>query len=242
MHEKSQGKSKASRQQRVSVRTGKPEREAKTGRFVIVKPKSQSGTLVTELARQGLFVAVPRGTSIAAIKKKLNAVEKRTMKPATSSAKPEQPSHTLQSEQRARLVGTPISRSGTAASLPWAKQEQLEAVVVMSETLSSDEIAARLDTNRETIKRWRTAGRLIGVEGAKRGVRYPAAQLGPNLAPLKGIQEVLELLDGDHWEAWRFLADEIDELDEMTGFDALRDDRLQEVLAVLEARSHGSFS
>ncbi len=241
MHEKSQSKSKSSRAQRVSVRTGKPPREAKTG-YVIVKPKSQSGTLVAELARQGLFVAVPKGTSIAAIKKKLNAVEKRATKRETTTAESRQAGHALGAQPRARLVGTPISRSGAAASFPWAQQEQLDVALDMSETLSSDEIAVRLDTNRETIKRWRAAGRLIGVEGAKRGVRYPVAQLGPNVAPLKGIPEVLEALGGDHWEAWRFLADEIDELDGMTGFDALRDDRLQEVLEVLEARSHGSFS
>jgi hypothetical protein len=112
----------------------------------------------------------------------------------------------------------------------------------MADTISSDDIAARLNTNRETIGQWRAAGRLIGVEGAKRGVRYPAAQIGKNLAPLPGIDKVLEALDGDHWEAWRFLAGKIDELEGVTGFDALRNGRLNDVLEVLEARLHGSFS
>jgi hypothetical protein len=239
MPEKNQHKAKASRPQRVSVRTGKPQRESKSGRFVIVKPKPQSGTLVAELARQGLYVAVPRGTSVSAIKKKLNAVEKRTMKFLAGAG---MPSPVLDTQPRARLVGASISRSAKAADLPLVRPAQLEAAVDMGDTLSSDEIAARLNTNRETIKQWRIAGRLIGVEGAKRGVRYPAAQVGPNFAPLTGIHEVLKALDGDNWEAWRFLAGEVDELDGTTGFDALRDGRLQEVVEILEARSYGSFS
>src|SRR5687768_9122706 len=237
MPEKNQHKAKASRPQRVSVRTGKPQRESKSGRFVIVKPKPQSGTLVAELARQGLYVAVPRGTSVSAIKKKLNAFEKRTILAGTGK-----PSPVLDTQPRARLVGAPISRSAKAADFPLVRPDQLEAAVDMGDTLSSDEIAVRLNTNRETIKQWRAAGRLIGVEGAKRGVRYPAAQVGPNFAPLTGIHEVLKALDGDHWEAWRFLADEIDELDGTTGFDALRAGRLQEAIEILEARSYGSFS
>jgi hypothetical protein len=242
MPEKNQHKSKTSRPQRVSVRTGKPPRESRTGRFVIVKLKPQSGTLVAELARQGLYVAVPRGTSVSAIKKKLNAVEKRTMKFGAASAEAGKPSPVLDAQPRARLVGAPISKSAKAADFPLVRQGQLETAIDMGDTLSSDEIAVRLNTNRETIKQWRAAGRLIGVEGAKRGIRYPAAQIGPNFAPLTGIHEVLKALDGDHWEAWRFLASEIDELNGITGFDALRDGRLQEALETLEARSYGSFS
>ena len=118
----------------------------------------------------------------------------------------------------------------------------MDAAVDVAATLSSDEIAERLDTNRETVNQWRESGRLIGVKGAKRGVRYPVAQIGKNLAPLDGIREVLSALDGDHWEAWRFLAGEIDELDGKTGFDVLRAGGKDQLLEVIEARSHGSFS
>jgi len=59
---------------------------------------------------------------------------------------------------------------------------------------------------------------------------------------LRGIDEVIKALDGDHLEALRFLLGKIDELEGITGLDALRNGRLDDVLAVLEARSYGSFS
>jgi hypothetical protein len=220
-------------------RTGKvtkAPRAAKTGRYVIVKPKqTKAKTIVGELARQGLFVAAVKGTSLSAIEKKLKAVAQMTMPlRSTETARVEEP--------RARLVGTGLTRSERKDDLPWVTGDELEAAIDIAATLSSDEIAKRLNTNRETIKQWRAAGRLLGVEGAKRGVRYPVAQVGKNLAPLEGIKEVLEAMGGDAWEAWRFLAGEIDELEGKTGFDVLRSGGMDDLLEVIEARSHGSFS
>src|ERR1700733_10466243 len=45
------------------------------------------------------------------------------------------------------------------------------------EMLNSDRMARRLGITRETVNTMRHDGRLLGLEGARRGVRYPAWQV-----------------------------------------------------------------
>ena len=242
MTEKTQYRDKTARQgsRPTSGRSAKVPSKGSSGQYVIVKPK-QTGekTVVAELARAGVFLAVKKGSKKSRVEQKVRAALKRALPSAATvravAKKTEEP-------PRARLVGAGLVRTGKATRFPWATAQEQDAAIDMAETISSEEIAKRLNTNRETISQWRAGGRLLGVEGAKRGVRYPIAQIGKNLAPLSGIQQVLEAMDGDHWEAWRFLAGEIDELDNATGFDALRAGRIEELLEVLEARANGSFS
>jgi hypothetical protein len=232
MSDKSQSRSKGPKVSRHSV----------SGRYEIVRPPKKSGaseTIVTSLAREGVYFTVPKGSDYVSSK----VIEKHVRQYYVEKVRARTPARTKATEKpRARLVGAGLTRSGKSDKFPWASEAEIESVVDMADTISSNDIAARLNTNRETISQWRAAGRLIGVEGAKRGVRYPDAQIGKNFAPLPGIDKVLEALGGDHWEAWRFLAGKIDELEGATGFDALRDGRLNDVLEVLEARLHGSFS
>lgn len=141
-----------------------------------------------------------------------------------------------------RLVGAGLpQRGGTLSDLPWAGDEEIDAVIDLAKTFSSDEIAARLNTNRDTVDAWRKEGRLLGIESAKRGLRYPAEQLGPNDAPLP-VADIIRELDGDHWAAWRFLAMPVHELGGATGFELLRAGKLADLRAVLEGRAYGAFS
>ena len=144
----------------------------------------------------------------------------------------------------ARLVGSGIPKPdqpGATVELPWASDEEIDQVIDLAKTLSSDEIAEKLNATRETINAWRKSGKLLGVEGAKRGVRYPLDQLGANYAPLP-IEDIIRELNGDHWAAWRFLAGPIHELGGRTGFELLRAGKLKELMSVLEGRAYGAFS
>jgi DNA-binding CsgD family transcriptional regulator len=142
----------------------------------------------------------------------------------------------------ARLVGAgPLQRGRSLSDLPRASAEEIDAVIDLAKTLSSEEIAARLNISRETVNAWRKEGRLLGVESAKRGLRYPADQLGPNDAPLP-LADIVRELDGDHWAAWRFLAMPVHELGAATGFELLRAGKLGDLKAVLEGRAYGAFS
>lgn len=232
MAERSESPHKTPRRPAVTHEDWVPH-SSKSGSYLIVKPTkaTKKTSLMRELARHGVYLAVSKGLSKSAINKRLNAALGVTKAARNTDPQP-----------RARLVGAGIRHFGTAKDFTWASPDDLDAALNMSETLSSDEIAARLGKSRETIKQWRAGGRVLGVEGAKRRVRYPVAQLSKNFSTLPGLQQVIEALDGDHWEAWRFLANEIDELDGTIGFDALREGRLQEVLDILDARAQGSFT
>jgi hypothetical protein len=142
----------------------------------------------------------------------------------------------------ARLVGSGLrQRGGSLSDLPWASDEEIDAVIGRAKTLSSEEIATRLNTSRESVNAWRKEGRLLGLESTKRGLRYPAEQLGPNDAPLP-VADIIRELDGDHWAAWRFLAMPVNELGGATGFELLRAGKLGDLQAVLEGRAYGAFS
>lgn len=142
----------------------------------------------------------------------------------------------------ARLVGAGLpQRGGSLLDLPWASDEEIDAVIDLAKTFSSEEIAARLNTSQETVDVWRKEGRLLGVDSAKRGLRYPAEQLGPNDAPLP-VVDVIRQVDGDHWAAWRFLAMPVHELGGATGFELLRAGKLGDPKVVLEGRDYGAFS
>lgn len=145
-------------------------------------------------------------------------------------------------EKVAKLIGsgTPV-RGGTFADLPWATEAETEAIIDLSDTYSSDEIGQKLGASRETINAWRKEGRLLGVERAQRGVRYPKQQIGPNFAPLP-VHEIVTALGGDHWSAWRFLAAPVPELGGATGFALLRAGKTEMLKQVLAARDHGAFS
>jgi hypothetical protein len=92
------------------------------------------------------------------------------------------------------------------------------------EMLSSDGMARRLGITRETVNAMRHDGRLLGLEGARRGIRYPAWQLdrdGRLLQIMPGLVKEL----GEPWAVYRFLLQRHPEFDGATGLDAARDPR-----------------
>jgi len=105
--------------------------------------------------------------------------------------------------------------------------------------LSSDQIAERLGLSREAVLQKRRRGDLLGMEGAKRGVRFPAWQLGPDGLPLSVLRELHEVL-GEPWAVFRFLRQQYPELGMRTGFEAAADRRRAKDLADL-ARNIGIF-
>jgi hypothetical protein len=160
--------------------------------------------------------------------------------------------------RKARLVGRRRGgRSGAGAEilhlmgggipapskgdLPYVSPESVAKLVTAPGMLTSDEMARRLDVSRETINQWQKAGKIIAVSGAKRGLRFPAWQIGSRGKPYAAIEGILLALDGDHWAAWRFLEGFVAELGQ-AGHEALAAGREQELLEVLTARSHGAFS
>jgi hypothetical protein len=205
--------------------------------------QTHKGTVVKALEKAGLRISVRRGVKGDLDTIITNAVG-RIVRASTGPAKPKELSKDGNKRKVARLVGSGIPKRdqpGAPAELPWASDDEIDQVIDLAKTLSSDEIAEKLHATRETINAWRKAGKLLGVEGAKRGVRYPLDQLGPNYAPLP-LEDIIQALDSDHWAAWRFLAGPVHELGGRTGFELLRLGKLKELMSVLEGRACGAFS
>ena len=89
------------------------------------------------------------------------------------------------------------------------------------EMLNSDTMAERLGVSRETVNRMRQRGELLGLEGARRGVRYPEWQLvQPGQLPLPRMAALFRVL-GDPWSVYRFLMQTHPELGGCRALDAL---------------------
>lgn len=105
---------------------------------------------------------------------------------------------------------------------------------------SADELAELLHTTRVTINTKRQNGQLLGLDGAKRGFRFPVWQLDHNGKPYPELPALRERLGGP-WAIFRFLVQPHDELDGLTGREALERGQGEALLAAAESVGRGDF-
>lgn len=147
------------------------------------------------------------------------------------------PSNLLMGEG-AQIVGD-TERRNLDAALERARRRGDRAVaeiLVGPEMLTGEEFAARLNTTRETVNRWRRAHRVLGLEGNTRGVRYPAWQIDARGFVIKGLPALLKAARFP-WAAYRLLTGALPEFDGMTGLEVLKQGRVNELAEVAAHRS-----
>jgi hypothetical protein len=113
------------------------------------------------------------------------------------------------------------------------------AVLAGPDMLSSDQMAARLGISREAVHQKRRRGELLGLEGAKRGVRFPDWQIGVDGSPLSALPNLHAGL-GSPWAVFRFLTQRHPELDMCTGLMAVSNPKWASA-ALLLANSVGNY-
>ncbi len=113
-------------------------------------------------------------------------------------------------------------------------------VLAGDDMLSADAFAKLLGTTRMTVNTKRQNGRLLGLDGAKRGFRFPEWQLGAEGKPYPELQALHEQLGGP-WVLYRFLVQPHGELDGLTGREALERGRGREVLEAAGSIARGDF-
>jgi hypothetical protein len=142
-------------------------------------------------------------------------------------------------EESASFVGrADASHSELDRALADARRRgQLRVAEILAgpEMLSADEFAARLGTTRATINAWRHKNQVLGLEGATRGFRFPAWQVGPDGKPFRALPQLFDRLGGDPWAVYRFLVQHHPELRGMTGKDALHSGRADKVVEAAES-------
>ncbi len=119
---------------------------------------------------------------------------------------------------------------------------RLRAAEILSgeDMLSADDFAQLLGTTRMTVNTKRQNGLLLGLDGAKRGFRFPTWQLNGEGRPYPDLAVLQEHLGGA-WALYRFLVQPHGELDGLTGREALERGRSKAVLEAAEGIARGDF-
>jgi hypothetical protein len=99
---------------------------------------------------------------------------------------------------------------------------------------SAQAFAKTLGTSRVTINTKRQSGHILGLDGAKRGFRFPIWQLDAEGKPYAELATLHERLGGP-WAVYRFLVQPHGELDGLTGREALERGKVNAVLKAAES-------
>lgn len=113
--------------------------------------------------------------------------------------------------------------------------QRVAEILAGEEMLSGAAFAAILGTTRMTVNTWRAQGRILGLEGAKRGYRYPAWQLDRDGKPFAALPELFDRLGGSPWEVYRFLIQQHPELNGLSAREALARGQDRKVIEVAES-------
>jgi hypothetical protein len=118
--------------------------------------------------------------------------------------------------------------------------------VVVAEILNRDEMlndekfSKLIGVSRTTVNTKRQKQQILGLEGAKRGVRFPAWQIGEDGKPFAGLPQLFDRLGGNPWTVYRFLVQHHPELDGLTGCEALQRGQTDKVISVAETVARAS--
>jgi ribosomal protein S15 len=134
--------------------------------------------------------------------------------------------------------GKPRADAHLQAALRAARdrgQARVAEILDGEDMLSATAFAALLGISRVTINTKRQKHQILGLEGAKRGFRFPRWQIGDDGKPFPGLPALFDRIGGSPWAVYRFLVQHHPELDGLTGGDALRSGRTAEALNVAES-------
>ena len=108
--------------------------------------------------------------------------------------------------------------------------------------LSADAFGDAVGVTRTTVNAWRERNMVLGLQGARRGYRFPVWQIDRRGKPFGVLPRLFELLGGDAWTVHRFLTQPHSALNGLTGRQALEEDRADAVVSVAESLARGTFS
>lgn len=130
------------------------------------------------------------------------------------------------------------------AALAEARQrgrKRVAEIVAGDDMLSAEAFAKLLGTSRVTVNAKRQSGQVLGIDGAKRGFRFPVWQLDKDGRPFSTLPALHATLGNSAWAVYRFLVSRHGALDGWTALRALQKGDGASVLAVAEGMARGDF-
>lgn len=109
------------------------------------------------------------------------------------------------------------------------------------EMLGADDFAKLIGATRETVRKKLKRREILGLQGAKRGVRYPAWQVTRDGGLLPSLPKLFELLGDSPWAVFRFLTQSSPAFGGEPPKERLRIGRVNEVLDLAESHARGDF-
>jgi nucleotide-binding universal stress UspA family protein len=119
-------------------------------------------------------------------------------------------------------------------------RRRVAEILAEDDMLSAEAFADLLGVSRVTVNTKRQNGQVLGLDGAKRGFRFPSWQLDRDGRPYAALPKLHEVLGGA-WAVYRFLVTPHGALDGRTGLDALKRGQDNEVGAAAESVARGDF-
>ncbi|RWO55477.1 XRE family transcriptional regulator [Mesorhizobium sp.] len=143
----------------------------------------------------------------------------------------------------------PVEDTGKAdaeleAALAKARErgrKRVAEIVAAEDMLSAEAFAKLLGTSRVTVNAKRQRGQVLGIDGAKRGFRFPVWQLDKHGRPFGALPALHATLGNNAWAVYRFLVSRHGALDGRTALRALQQGDDGSVLAAAEGIARGDF-
>lgn len=117
-----------------------------------------------------------------------------------------------------------------------------EELLADPEMLSTAAMADRLGMSEEGVRLKRKRHELLGLEFAKRGIRYPSWQVIEHRQLIRDLPRVFAILGDNSWRIYRFLLQQHAELGGRRAVDELKRGRIEDVLAAAQNTATGAFS
>jgi hypothetical protein len=131
------------------------------------------------------------------------------------------------------------------AALQAARERgRLRAAQILNQDdmLTAEAFAERLGVSRMTVNARRQKHELLGLDGAKRGFRFPAWQVDDDGKAFDVLPKLFDLLGDNPWGVYRFLTQRHAALEGLSAKDALNQGRTTQVLQAAGSLAHGDFA
>ncbi|MGV7120363.1 hypothetical protein [Sphingopyxis sp. 550A] len=232
------------------IPTREKAQRAGSGQLVLGKSRAKAGNLAVAIAPETLATLSPMEAVVKAVVESLGRGIARSRKSGRSGG------FTVVIDAKGNPEIAPLPQEDATAA-PLSEEDEREqafarardrgrirAAEILSgdDMLSADDMAERLGVSRVTVNARRQRHELLGLDGAKRGFRFPDWQVDDDGNAIEALPRLFELLGPSPWGVYRFLTQRHDVLGGATARDALLRGQADKVLDAAESLARGDFS